>query len=822
MLTPEKYEALKAKLLDAGPDDYSLEAQERAFAAIDEYEAAQQTKEQADTERAQQLMQQLDPSMPIVPQVLATQGGTTHPSGDQEAESEWLRGSLDNPAGRVVVYETPTAKVREMLMADPQLGKTLTDGRGLTPEEIAAIQPGDSLHQAVNDELWKRHSDAAVAGGKTAYRYSKAPYLQGGPNASWLDTLSTKLGSMPLDSMAAVVMGYDDVANFGAIGAAAGADPYAGINAEMAAERAAKGIEDPQPTVEGARPSPLNPKNERVGGIQAEDAKTRQDMVAEEHPYLHAGGQLLGALHPRGASSKLFDMTLGKVAKSVAGEGAGLGKRALAGALGMGAAGSAEQAAREGVDAATGGNATLGEAAGRVAEGGADALMFGGPFAAFQGLAKAGGEWVRGGKRYKGLPGQAEKLNEGKVEFGRGHIDPPDVKAARAEGKSRKMEVGPVDVLAEKLDEPIRQAGSELVGKVEKAGAANAAAHYASKEGKVTLQQENTVRASLERMRKLTSEVAGDRLTPVGKAGADNPLKGIFNAAIENVTTRPSKSGVPLSLKEAKAFLSPEWQKKAKLDVLEKRGAAKVYVTPRRLDSKRADEAIAQLSDSADEDVKAVLEAAKRDRDGRAWSGAKGAWSKVQEQQAKGAAKAKEVQELAGGDKPRGAYEAVVEASTPHKGESLKLQALGELAKRSDAARPKPYGPQPTGPGPTEKLFDSARAAGVMDELRGWSSLGKNPSGLERGRTMQVLDAGTLRLAYPISRKVEKAGDARKLGKLGAVNNDDAEREERTKKREEPAKQAAKERAAKAESEPKKGKRRKRPSWEWMREEMNQ
>lgn len=821
MLTPEKYEALKTKLLDAGPDDYSLEAQERAFAAIDEYEAAQAAPEAEQDAQVRHLVQQLDPSMPIVPQVLATTPGTTHPAGDQEAESEWLRGSLDNPAGRVVVYDTPAAKVREMLLADPQLAKTLTDGRGLTPEEIAAIQPGDSLHQAVNDELWKRYSDAAVAGGKTAYRYSKAPYLQGGPNASWLDTLSTKLGEMPLESMAAVVMGYDDAANFGGIGAAASDDPYKEINAEMAAERAAKGIEDPKPVVEGAKFDPLNPTTEKVGGIDAEDAQARQDMVAEEHPYLHATGELLGAFDPRGLSSKFFDATLGKVAKSVAGEGAGVAKRALAGALGMGTAGAAEQAAREGVDAATGGDATVGEAAERVAEGGADALMFGGPFAAIQGLAKAGGKWVREGKRYKGLPGQAEKLNGGKVEVGRGHIDPPDVQAARAEGKARKMEVGPVDVLAEKLDEPIRQAGSELVGKVEKAGAANAAAHYGSKEGKVTLQQENTVRAALERMRKLTSDVAGDRRTAVGKAGADYPLKGIFNASIENVTTRPSKSGVPVPLKEAKAFLSPEWQKKVKLDALEEKGVAKVYVTPRRLDSEHADEVIRQLGDSADEDVKAVLEAAKRDRDGRAWSGAKGAWSKVQEQQAKGAAKAKEVQELAGGDKPGGAYKAVVQASTPHKGESRKLSAIGELAKRSDAARPKPYGPQSTGPGPTEKLFDSARAAGVMDELRGWSSLGKNPSGLERGRTMQVLDAGTLRLAYPLARKVEKAGDARKMGKAGAVNNDDAERKERTSKREEPAKRAAKEREAKAESAPKKGKRRKRPSWEWMREEMN-
>ena len=130
------------------------------------------------------------------------------------------------------------------------------------------------------------------------------------------------------------------------------------------------------------------------------------------------------------------------------------------------------------------------------------------------------------------MPGQAEKLNGGKVELLKGHVDPPDVSAARAEGKARKMEVGPVDVIAEKLDEPIREAGSKLVGNVEKAGAGNAAAHYPSKEGQMGLQQENTVRVALERMRKLTSDVAGDRRAPVGKAGADNPLKGIFNQPV--------------------------------------------------------------------------------------------------------------------------------------------------------------------------------------------------------------------------------------------------------------------------------------------------
>lgn len=847
MLTPEKYEALKAKLLDAGPDDYSLEAQERAFAAIDEYEAAEQAKEQADTEQAQALMQQLDPSMPIVPQVLATQGGTNHPGGDQEAESEWLSGPLDNPAGRVIVYDAPADITRQRLMENPQLQRTLF-GRELTPEDIASIQAGDSMHQAYNDLEWESVAKQARAGGKTAYRHNRAPWLDGGPNASWLDTLSTKLKASALPAMetaSAFIMGVDNSANFGAATAAANAGAFDGDSpAPLTPEEEASGQWEMHPTLgkmpkgsvkRGAVGTPIGGGgDEVVGGVfqtaaPGASARETNDRLVAESPIAHAAGEVGGAF--TGASSKLFDMTLGAASKTIAKEGSGLGRRALAGALGMGTAGAAEQAIGEGVDAAAGGDATLGEAAGRVAEGGADALMFGGPFAAIQGLAKAGGKWVREGKRYKGLPGQAEKLNGGKVEVGRGHIDPPDVQAARAEGKSRKMEVGPVDVLAEKLDEPIRQAGSELVGKVEKAGAANAAAHYASDEGKAPLRAKNVMKASLDRLRAVTGDV-GDKKVPVGKSSGASAVLDIFNTNIEAVSAKPSKGSIPLSRQEAESYLSKEWQEKLGLGKPESKKGVwtsdktepvvdTVYITPRRYSSESLDDVIRQFGKSSDENVKALREAALADRERRTWNGVKGGWSKVQEEQAKGVAKAKDLQERAGGDKPGGAYKAVVQASTPHKGESRKLSAISELAKRSDAARPKPYGPQSTGPGPTEKLFDSARAAGVMDELRGWSSLGKNPSGLDRGRTAAAFDAATLRLGYPIARKVEKAGDARKMGKAGAVNNDDAEREERAEKREAPAKQAAKERAAEAEREPKKGKRRKRPSWEWMREEMN-
>ena len=104
-----------------------------------------------------------------------------------------------------------------------------------------------------------------------------------------------------------------------------------------------------------------------------------------------------------------------------------------------------------------------------------------------------------------------------------------------------------------------------------------------------------------------------------------------------------------------------------------------------------------------------------------------------------------------------------------------------------------------------------------MDELRGWSSLGKSPSGLDRGRSAAAFDAATLRVGYPLSRKVEKAGDWRKAGKVASVNNDDAEHEKRVDDREAPKRQAAKERAE-SKPEPKK-KKRKRPSWDWMREE---
>src|ERR1043165_7127505 len=143
--------------------------------------------------RVQSLVSQLDPSMSLPAQVLALQPGTTHPGGDEAAQTEWLQGSLDNPAGRVVYYEPPVGKVQEELAQNPALFKMLQLPVPTSAAEIAAIKPGDTTYEAYANWKWKETADAALKGGKTAYRYSKAPWLASGPNASWLDSLSTKL-----------------------------------------------------------------------------------------------------------------------------------------------------------------------------------------------------------------------------------------------------------------------------------------------------------------------------------------------------------------------------------------------------------------------------------------------------------------------------------------------------------------------------------------------------------------------------------------------------------------------------------------------------
>ena len=145
-------------------------------------------------------------------------------------------------------------------------------GETLTFRPTVATEVGMRLEQMSQtvriqlEGLRKQAAEAAAKGGKTAYRYARAPYLTSGPNASILDSLSTKLGNMPGDVMQAFVMGYDNTANFGIGNAISDAglrkDPYGDVNTKLQKSNPA-----PPTAVPGAHRDEFNPLNERVGGV---------------------------------------------------------------------------------------------------------------------------------------------------------------------------------------------------------------------------------------------------------------------------------------------------------------------------------------------------------------------------------------------------------------------------------------------------------------------------------------------------------------------------------------------------------------------------
>jgi hypothetical protein len=351
-----KYQRLK-EILATG-EGLSAESRAKAEAAVAEYDnnfmgaAASQVQipMEMDQAKVQAVVKQLDPTQPVQPQVLAIQPATGHVAGDKAAADEWVRGDLDNPAGKVIVYDAPVAKVRERLMQNPQIFKSLGYEAPLSPDAVMSIQEGDSIHQAYNDYLWRETADAAVKGGKTPYRYSKAPWLKSGAGASVLDTLSTKLktsGIPAMETATAFVLGHDNTAMFNAGTAAGNAglmdQPKPGADDAKVQEdfdkvRAAFGQTGPrqaplkprEATVPGGVPVGgkkmfwgMDPSNDEVvGSVSAAASEkgtkaTEQfDMLKEEHPIAHGAGQVLGiAPSLPGLAVKGAGKAVGAVAK---------------------------------------------------------------------------------------------------------------------------------------------------------------------------------------------------------------------------------------------------------------------------------------------------------------------------------------------------------------------------------------------------------------------------------------------------------------------------------------------------------------------------
>ncbi len=876
MLTAAQFEKNRALLADP-TKNFTPEARAKAQAAVDEFRtqflnrgaysdqggslgdiqsvglSAQQQRSAApaDPEQAKVdgLLRQLDPGMSIPAQVYATQPSTTHPEGDEKAEEEWVRGDLSNP-DLVVVYDAPIKQVRQDLLEHPELFRSLQLDIPSTPEEVMNIQPGDSTHQAYNGMKWRETADAAAQAGKTAYRYSMAPWMSGGKNAGFLDTLKTKLtaASAPYgEGATAFVLGVDKTAAFGAGRAALEA-----ANPEMGTARLGQ---------------------ETAGGIPDALARERNAMLQEEHPTLYALGQGVGALAPWSLSNKVYNATLGagaKVAAKVGGAAAPLAR--VGGAAAGGAVGGAlNQAAEEGVDAASSGGASLEGAPRRVGSAAATAGAFGAGGAALVEGAKGVGNWVREGEYLEGLPGRIERHGV-EPKFGRGYIDPPEVAAAKREAKAQGRDDRPIDVLAEKLADPMTDAAKAHTESVTDRVKRENAEVYASPEGQELLPTRRTTEEAYAQLKqRAASNNKQQAPTAVGIPNAPNAVKGVFNTHIEGVSVKPVDGWIPMPTNHAEAFLSPVMQKRALraartgkpamrgdrprapkapaaeggaskpaeapkpagvLDFagaktrppaarvtgkpgafirkLEKRGVDTVYVAPRLLNAEHQESAIRRLrtkfrKNKSDPDLEKPYRAAMEDRKQRVWQGEKGGFSKLQKQHSKDIDAAKKTQQRVAPD-GSGAYQQIIKLSQQRSGQGRAQQAMRETAARAGGDAP--------------AQLNASQVMHPMQKLKARTSFGKDARGQRRGwfgvPIPQVGDMALMRGIYPTTRALEKAPLGKYAAKLArparvSEDQDEARAKEREKLKPKAEQYAEKAKAAqpkKRESSAKKGRRR--------------
>lgn len=836
-LTPEKYEKLKALLAD--PDkDFPPQERERAQAAVDEYRndymgraqkplsvempeqydpaktqaaVAQVSQEGSDAAKAEQLLGQLNPAFSLPAQVLALQPGTTHPGGDEEAKNEWLSGPLDNPAGRVVFYEPHIRTVRQELLEKPELFRALQLSVPPTPEGVMSIEEGDSTYQAYADYKWKQTGDEAAKGGKTAYRFSKAPYLGEGPNAHWLDSLGAKLkhGVSPaMEGLSAIVGGYDDAANLGLGNRGAEASGMGWGGTLPAEEEDALRAKMGMPAADRSKKTPglIPSKDESVGGIPDDiSLRERNDMIEEAHPNLHTLGQIGAMARGRwgGISGMLWDRIMGEGAK-------GAIKGALSGGARTAAAGAVEQTAREGVQAASSyaetgdpgttlagvGNRVLGATAGSVLPG----VLGGG----IRGLSNQLAEGVRWGDRYDGAPGRVEAHGV-EPKFGKGHVAPEVVQQAELRGRKEGGR-SPLTVLASDLDEPLGNVARGRVAREEQRLADTVAAHRASPEGGYTLPSGGLVRAAKEQLAELMSAIPKKGLRGVAKPHTEHPVRGVLNSNIEGVSWRAGKHSVPISVEQARAWLDDEWLRKLKLGNkpsaaandnggLQRQGGKLfpwaavdpdelVWLTPRRYDSQHFDEVIEQLGKSKDPHVAQLHAAALKERASRGSGDYAKARAKHDADIGEATAEAKRI----GADHPRGVRKKV-EAVGKSKGQHEATPALRSAAREAG--------------GDTPEKLRGALVAEDLGNLRNWAALGSRNPLASPWSLWGLTDKAVLKYAYPAAKGVEGVpkGGARRaaqLGSVGARKVTDSPAEERGDEREEKSAEGYRERAKEA------------------------
>jgi hypothetical protein len=422
------------------------------------------------------------------------------------------------------------------------------------------MDESSDIYRRYSDFKWTEAANAAKGAGKTAYRYSRMPWLQGGDaGLSPLSTLFTKLRASAdpvLEGAQAFVLGVDDTAAFGAnrrVTEALGMGPFAGHT---------------------AAPGDVLRGGEAVGGVAAEGRagaapEAMNEALISESPGLHTAGQLAGLFTPFGPAGALFKgLARGEKAVSAALGGKKLAELGAAAPLATKARGLAAGTAAALGSAAVGGAAVTGaregvEAAADVARTGETERTMGGTTdamtlsaldpvnlglgvlgSAATGLAGKGAQTIKESPRYGG---NIERLEHsgGRVAFGKGPMGSEAAEKAITEGKKR--DILPQDVVAEqvapKIAEVEKGIARELataneaaaVGDVTKAkGALEQAkivkeqgnkAHaefkegfYKTREGQRVIPPEETIGLGLKMLRKDHAPAPGGGLEPVGDA----------------------------------------------------------------------------------------------------------------------------------------------------------------------------------------------------------------------------------------------------------------------------------------------------------------
>lgn len=658
-LDAEKYKKLKS-LLAGG--ELSDEVRAQAEAAIAEFDAplmaahaagvsipteytppsAEQAKKLAGEQTASALVRQLDPMLPLQPQALAVQPATTHPGGDEAAAAEWASGRLDNPNGIVAVYEAPAARVRERLMEDPSLFQALGYDAPMSAEDVVNIQPEDPIVQSFNDFEWRRVADAASKAGKTAYRYSRAPFMQGGEHGGVLDTLGAKakFGALPaLDSATRFVMGYDEAANFGAASRAAESGLLDGEGGNAFGKPAEPGV------VPGSVKLDVGGKNEAVGLAGGRGTAEDLDVLREEGPGMVAAGNVMGAAP--GVVKSLAKGAVGAVSRTggeaverglaalehwnpanslwdwVTNGGKGWISKTANPALKLGSdvlhasgGAAADQLVREGVRAGAelAGTGETSVTASGAFDRGVDAAkhgaLLGGAFGGVSRLASGGRQLVE--DRFPHIEAAEPHLQWGASSVVTGPRLVPETRELVRDARRRK--VSPVGALAEEVAPAIGETAAQGTKTARGRRDAERGNFQNTPEGVARQPASHLERASLEELRSAHQPLPDGSLKPVDNSHRE--AQRVFNRHVAGVSLEPVEGAIELSAAEAGAFLDARARYKLLKEDIE---AAKGKSASAPKEDIQRDAYLKTIKDSraraaADEEIEASIEDIVGDR----------------------------------------------------------------------------------------------------------------------------------------------------------------------------------------------------------------